>query len=85
MYVIFFYFLVRPEELESPTFGSVDQRSIQLSYGRILNCMPLLTKLGTKGFCSGPPKSITCKLFGEAQALCLRAILCHQQSEHIGT
>ncbi len=28
-------FLVRLEEFESPTFGSVDQRSIQLSYKRI--------------------------------------------------
>jgi hypothetical protein len=26
--------LVRLEEFESPTFGSVDQRSIQLSYKR---------------------------------------------------
>ncbi len=32
--------LVRPEELESPAFGSVDQRSIQLSYGR-MHALPL--------------------------------------------
>lgn len=29
--------LVRLEEFESPTFGSVDQRSIQLSYKRIID------------------------------------------------
>ena len=27
--------MVRPEGLEPPSFGSVDRRSIQLSYGRI--------------------------------------------------
>ena len=47
--------LVRPEELESPTFGSVDQRSIQLRYGRI--CINEFSALiGTKVAYESPHK-----------------------------
>ena len=44
--------MVRPEEFESPTFGSVDQRSIQLSYGRILNFHNLVFSFRLLNFAS---------------------------------
>ncbi len=36
--------LVRPEGFEPPTFGSVDQRSIQLSYERISSSVVIIAQ-----------------------------------------
>ncbi len=42
LFAYFMSILVRPEGFEPPAFGSVDQRSIQLSYERILNIKIIL-------------------------------------------
>jgi hypothetical protein len=41
-------FMVRPARIELATFGFVDQRSIQLSYGRISKGLRLVVGLNLK-------------------------------------
>ena len=46
--------MARPGRVERPTFGSVDQRSIQLSYGRVMGIitqkpLPVIGELQGQG------------------------------------
>ena len=70
---------MRPERFELPTFGSVDQRSIQLSYERILSCKSANDLGGTKGRW-GPHKN---KVFeGEAQTVWKGTYFAKQSCKH---